>query len=136
MSVINHDAENVLLLRVGCITLLIALVLAWCLVMSGMEIPFVVEVFKSKKALLSAHLDFLMMTMLLVAIYATRIPLPMYVQWPMAIGSVTNPTCFLLEAMFPEYDAPLMLEFTWISIVIATIGYGLAAIKLFRATMK
>ncbi len=136
MSTIDHSADNVLLLRVGCITLLIALVLAWCLVLSGMEIQFVLDIFKSKKALLSSHLDFLMMTMLLVAIYATRIPLPMYVQWPTAIGSVTNPTCFLLESIFPEYDAPLMLEFVYASIVIATVGYGLAAIKLFRATMK
>ena len=136
MNVEDKHAGNVLLLRVGCITLLIALVLAWCLVFSGMQAAFFLALFESKKALLSAHLDFLMMTMLLMAIYASKISLPLFVQWPMVIGSITNPTCFLLEAIYPEYDAPLMMEFTWVSITLTTIGYGLAAVKLFRSTLE
>ena len=65
MAETDKHAGNVLLLRVGMLTLLIALVLAWCLVLTkGMQLPFALEIFKQTDKLLSAHLDFLMMTII------------------------------------------------------------------------
>jgi hypothetical protein len=133
----DKHAGNVILLRVACITLLIALVLAWCLVFTiPMKIPFFLNIFKNTDKLLSAHLDFLMMTMLLLGFYASKISLPKYVLWPMAIGSICNPTAFILNSIFPKSDAPLIGIFIFTTITLTTIGYGMAAIKVFRHTLN
>jgi len=135
----NEDkhAGNVILLRVACLTLLIALVLAWCLVFSiPMKIPFFLEIFKKTDKLLSAHLDFLMMTMLLLGFYAAKIRLPKYVLWPMAIGSIGNPSAFILNSVFPDSTSPFIALFIFTTITLTTIGYGLAAIKVMRYSLK
>lgn len=133
----DKHAGNVILLRVACISLIIGLILAWCLVFTkGMKIPFFLDIFKNTDKLLSAHLDFLMMTMLLLGFYASKIPLPKYVLWPMAIGSIGNPTAFILNSVFPTSTSPLIMLFIYTTISLTTFGYGLAAIKLFRYSLK
>lgn len=135
----NDDKHfgNVILLRVGMISLLIALVLAWCLVFTkGMKLPFALEIFKQPEKLLSSHLDFLMMTMLLLGFYCVRVPLPVMARWPMAIGSITNPTCFLIESLYTGYPPAAYLPFVYVSITLTTIGYAIAAITLLRWTLK
>jgi hypothetical protein len=137
MSNDDRHAGNVLLLRVACISLLIALALAWCLVGThAMKLPAALEFFKDPDKLLSSHLDFLMMTMLLLGIYASKIPLPAWVCWPMAIGSITNPTIFLINAIAPDLQNPVLGLFILASLVLTTFGYGMAAIKLFRSTTR
>ena len=137
MSADDKHAGNVILLRVACISLLLALVLAWCLVFTNaIQVQAALDIFKDTDKLLSAHLDFLMMTMLLLGFYASKITLPLYVVWPMAIGSITNPTCFLLESLFPGSEHPAIGLFIMVSIVIATFGYGMGAIKVMRATLR
>lgn len=135
MSSDDRHAGNQLLLRTGCITLLIALVLAWCLVGThAMKIPAALEFFKDPDKLLSSHLDYLMMSMLLFGIYASKIPLPKWVQWPTAIGSITNPLLFFLQSI--HFMFPGMRLFVLASITLTTIGYGIVAIKLFRNSLK
>ena len=140
MSEDDKHAGNVILLRVACITLLIALVLAWCLVAThAVKLPMALELFKNPDKLLSSHLDFLMMTMLLLGFYAAKVRLPAYVLWPMAIGSIGNPGLFLLEAIQSGPagpPGPLMGIIIITSITLTTFGYGMAAIKVFRSTLK
>ena len=136
MNVADKHAGNVLLLRVGMISLLIALVLAWGLVGSGMKVPFVLEIFKQTDKLLSAHLDFLMMTMLLFGFYCAKVPLPAIARWPMAIGSITNPTCFLIESMYAAHPPEWYMSFAMPSVILTTIGYGIAAITVLRSTLR
>ena len=133
----DRHAGNVLLLRVAMISLLIALVLAWCLVFTkGMKLPFAVELFARPDKLLSAHLDFLMMTMLLFGFYCVRAPLPAIARWPMAIGSITNPTCFLIESVYAGAPPEWYMTFVFPSIVLTTVGYAVASITLLRWTMR
>lgn len=133
----DRHAGNVVLLRVACISLLIALVLAWCLSLSlGLRLPFLLEIFKDTDRLLSAHLDFLMMTMLLLGFYHLKIPFPPAARWGMAIGSITNPTVFLIQAMSPTLASPLFLVFIYTSITVTTVGYALAAIISLRSTLR
>ncbi len=135
VSADDQHAGNVILLRTACISLLIGLVLAWCLVGThAMKIPAALEFFKFPDKLLSSHLDFLMMSMLLFGIYASKIPLPKWVQWPMAIGSITNPLLFLLQSI--PFGFPGMKIFVLASITLTTVGYGLTCIKLFRYSLK
>ena len=137
MSNDDRHAGNVLLLRAGMLTLLIALVLAWCLVFTkGMKLPFAVELFHHSDKLLSAHLDFLMMTMLLFGFYCVRAPLPAIARWPMAIGSFTNPACFLIESVHVGAPGAWYQFFVFPSIVLTTIGYGIGAITLLRWSMR
>lgn len=126
---------NIILLRTAAITLIIGLILAWCLVFTiPMKIPYFLQIFKDTDALLSAHLDFLMMTMLLLGFYASKIPLPSYVVWPMALGSIGNPTLFLFGAL--ELKFSLMPIIVLSSILLTTIGYGLASIKVLRYSFR
>lgn len=133
----DRHAGNVVLLRVACLSLLIALVLAWCLSLSlGLRLPFLLELFKDTDRLLSSHLDFLMMTMLLLGFYNLKIPFPFVVRWGMAIGSITNPTVFLIQALAPTLASPVFLLFIYTSITITTIGYAMAAIIAFRTSLR
>lgn len=133
----DRHAGNVVLLRVACISLLIALVLAWCLSLSlGMRLPFLLQTFQDTDRLLSAHLDFLMMTMLLLGFYHLKIPFPFVVRWGMAIGSISNPTVFLIQSLSPTLAAPWFLLFIYTSITITTIGYAMAAIISFRTSLR
>lgn len=137
MSADDRHAGNVILLQVACISLLIALVLAWCLVFTiPFKVQFFLDIFKNTDKLLSAHLDFLMMTMLLLGFYAAKVPLPGYVRWPMAIGSIGNPTAFLIESILPGVQHPLIGLFIMTTITLTTFGYGMASIKVFRSTLK
>lgn len=131
----DKHAGNVILLRTASLSLLIALVLAWCLVFTiPMKIPYFLAIFKDTEALLSSHLDFLMMTMLLLGFYASKITLPKYVIWPMAIGSIGNPTLFLFTAL--GIAGPFVKIIVLISILCTTFGYGMAAIKVLRYSLK
>lgn len=138
MNDTDRHAGNVLLLRIGMISLLIALVLAWCLVFTkGMKLPFAVELFKQPDKLLSSHLDFLMMTMLLLGFYCVRTPLPAIARWPMAIGSITNPTCFLIESVYSGHPTiSWYMPFVFTSITLTTIGYAIASITLLRWSLR
>ena len=128
---------NVLLLRTACLTLLIGLVLAWVLTFTKLlKVPFMVAIFQHSEYLLASHLDFLMMAMLLFGIYASKISLPKFVQWPMAIGSVTNPGLFLVAAVIGNSKDPVIMGLVVLSFVLTTFGYGLAAIKLLRYSLK
>ncbi len=136
MSTDKH-AGNVTLLRTGCVTLIIALVLAWCLTFTKLvKVPFMVELFAHPENLLSSHLDFLMMTMLLLGIYASKIPLPKFIQYPMAIGSLTNPGLFLVAAILGNDLNPVLMLLVVISFGLTTFGYGMAAIKLLRFSLR
>jgi len=101
-----------------------------------MKLSFFLNIFQNTDKLLSAHLDFLMMTMLLLGFYASKITLPKYVIWPMAIGSIGNPTAFILNSVFPDSTSPLIGVFIYTTITLTTIGFGLAAIKVFRYSLK
>ena len=135
----NEDkhAGNVILLRTAALTLLMGLVLAWCLVMTrGMKIPYMLNIFTSTENLLSGHLDYLMMTMLLLGFYASKIRLPKFVVWPMALGSVGNPTAFLVLAIAPKIHSLPYILFLYTTLSLTTFGFGMAAIKALRDSLK
>ena len=60
----------------------------------GFKLPFILKNFKETDSLLSARLDFLMMTMLLLGFDNLKILYPAFVRLAMAVGSITNPTVF------------------------------------------
>lgn len=133
------------MLRASGIYLIIALLLAWSMVGLHMKLPFLMDLFPGDfQRLLSAHLDFLIMTALLLALASTRISFPGIVRWAMVIGAFTNSSVFLILAMFPAYDhasgayalssggTGIYKLYSGASFIITTIGFGGAAITLIR----
>lgn len=143
----SRHAGNVVLLRGAILWLLMALVLAWCLVGMGFSVPGINMIFKGYDRLIQAHIDFLLMSALIFGFYAAKVPLPWHVRWSIVIGAFTNSSLFLLMSIFPvlldpkaENFAPeglfpvLFRLYLFASLCITTYGFGMGAIIIFRST--
>jgi len=131
-----------LLVVVGSLCLLVTLVLAWCL--AGVRsAAFMKKLFPSYQNLLKAHIDYLLMTGLLMTFFMLfshfrLAPSPLVVV-AMCAGSFMNPVGFIALAMKPDLrqhpTSPFGLIMTC-SFTLTTIGYagatwsvGLAAVR-------
>ncbi|HLF97703.1 MAG TPA: hypothetical protein VI457_11220 [Methylococcaceae bacterium] len=134
------------LIRGAVLWLLVALLVAWCMVSLNLGLPGFHAVFQGKVSrLLQAHLDFLLMSALLFGFYAAGVPLRWHVRWTMVVGAFTNPSVFLLQAMFPVLDMPMPSEdafpalfrlYAMVSVVITTYGFGGGALCVLRSTFR
>jgi hypothetical protein len=136
---------NIILLRGAALWVLVALVLAWCLVALKMEAPLMNAVFPGKfSRVLQAHIDFLLMSALLLGFYGTRIPLAWPVRWAMVVGAFTNSSLFVLQAAFPILDGPpaegfgpaLFRSYLISSIVLTSFGFAGACVTVLRASFR
>lgn len=142
----DKHAGNIVLLQFGCLWLLAALALAWCLVGLGFDIAPFHALFPGKyQRVLQAHLDFLIMSALILGFYGARVPLPWHIRWAMGVGAFTNSSLFLLMALFPGLDpttpvagpfATLYLGYTLLSIVLASYGFGKGAVAVLKSTVR
>ncbi|MGR8997882.1 MAG: hypothetical protein ACU88J_02385 [Gammaproteobacteria bacterium] len=142
----NHNSQhagNAILLRGATLWLLLAMVLAWCLVFMKLELPFIKVIFKDFDRLLQGHLDLLLMSALIFGFYGAKVPLPWHVRWSMVIGALTNSSLFLIQSIFPVLNAPsedifsiAFRVFLTISIIITTYGFGRGAVIIFRSTLE
>jgi hypothetical protein len=141
-----RHAGNIVLLRGACLWLLAALALAWCLVGLSFDIPLVKALLPGKFARVrQAHIDLLLMTALILGIYAAKTPLPWHVRWAMVVGAFTNSSLFLLPAIFPILDGPepapglagqAYFFYLIASIVTTSYGFGKAAVTVLRSTLE
>lgn len=137
---------NVVLLRGACLGLLAALLLAWCLVGLAFGVPVFNSIFPGKYTrVLQAHIDFLLMAALIFGIYATHTTLPWHVRWAMVVGAFTNPSIFVLQALFPVIDSAepppgflstLFLVVLFASLLTASYGFGKASVLIFLSTWR
>ncbi|HYE36451.1 hypothetical protein [Methylocaldum sp.] len=142
----SRHAGNVVLIRGAALWLLMALVLAWCMVGLNFAVPVLPGLFQGKfPRLLQAHLDFLLMSALIFGFYAARVPLPWHVRWAMVVGAFTNSSLFLMQAIFPVLDTPTPSEGLFpaafrllllASIVVTSYGFGKGAVIVLRSTFK
>lgn len=140
------EASNILLLRGAALWLLVAILLAFCLVGLSFGVPFLKAIFAGKQTrLVQSHIDFLLMTALILGFYAARVPLHWTVRWAMVIGAFTNSSLFLLQAIFPELDSPTPAEgplpsffriYLMASLPTATYGFGGAALSVLWSTFR
>jgi len=143
MQDVKH-AGNVVLLRGAGLWLLMALLLAWCMVGMNFGVPGLKEIFQGKfTRLLQAHIDFLLMTALILGFYAAKVPLPWHVRWAMVVGAFTNSSLFLLMAIFPQLDSPTpvpgllpeIFKFYLLASVLTTsYGFGKGAVIVLKST--
>jgi len=131
-----------LLVVVGSLCLLITLVLAWCLV-GVRSSAFMKRLFPNYQNLLKAHLDYLMMTGLLMIFfllfnYFGVSPSPLVV-FAMSIGSFMNPVGFIALAVKPHLRQQPTSPFGVVmagSFTLTTIGYAGAAWSIGQAALR
>jgi len=139
----ESHAGNIVLIRGAALWLLMALLLAWCMVGLNFGISPVKAIFAGKfTRLLQAHIDFLLMTALILGFYAARVRLPWHVRWAMVVGAFTNSSLFLLMALFPALDNPaapppqLFQMYLLASIITTSYGFGKGAVIVLRSTIR
>lgn len=137
-----HIQSSVLVVA-GSLSLTITLGLAWCLAgMRYMEWGFLKKLFPNYQYLLKAHIDYLLMTGLLLLFFLLfdhfRLsPSPM-ILIAMIIGSLLNPFGFLVLAIKPTLRQHPSTPFGAImagSFVLTTVGYVGAAWSVARAAL-
>jgi hypothetical protein len=143
---VNQDAKhagNIVLIRGAALWLLMALVLAWCMVGLNFGVIPLKALFTGKfTRLLQAHLDFLIMSSLILGFYAAKVTLPWHVRWAMVVGAFTNSSLFLLMAIFPILDNPaspppqLFKMYLFASLITTSYGFGKASVIVLRSTFK
>lgn len=120
------------LVLVACFCLATSLVLAWCLTATRvMKLPAAVGLFKDTDALLKAHIDYLLMALLLFVFYllfeGLGVVPSVLVLVGMCAGSIMNPGAFLALAIDPTLSKEPGGAFgiaVGLSFVLTTIGYG------------
>lgn len=136
-------AGNVVLIRGACLWMLMALLLAWCMVGLNFGIAPLKDILAGKfTRLLQAHIDFLLMSALIFGYYAAKVQFPWHVRWAMVVGAFTNSSLFLLMAILPILDTPkvpppqIFQIYLFASILITSYGFGKGAVLIFRSTFK
>ncbi|WP_226661753.1 hypothetical protein [Microbulbifer aggregans] len=141
----NNDK---LLLRGAGSYIIVGLALAWCLIGVYNGVGFIKAIFPGNpERVLQAHLDFLLMSALILGVSALRISLARHIRWAMVIGAFTNSGIFIVFAMAPTTDpgsevflpdslANQILHYAIrTSFIITTYGFGGAAIAIIRSTL-
>src|SRR3954469_9053461 len=136
-----HNYSSILVVT-GSLCLLITLGLAWCLV-GVRSSPFMKRAFPSYQHLLKAHLDYLMMTGLLMIFFLLfnqfhASPSPVVV-FSMCAGSFMNPIGFIALAMKPTLRQQPNSPFGAVmagSFTLTTIGYAGAAWSIGQAALR
>ena len=123
---------NVLVVA-GSLCMAITLVLAWCLV-GVRSSAFMKKLFPSHPQLLKAHIDYLLMSGLLMIFYLLfahfRVSVSPAILVSMGVGSLMNPVGFLVLAIKPDVRQQPTSPFGAImagSFTLTTIGYMGAA---------
>ena len=135
-----HNYSSALVV-VGSVCLLVALVLAWCLV-GVRSTAFMKTMFPNYQYLLKAHIDYLLMTGLLMIFFLLfthfRVsPSPLVVA-AMSVGSLVNPLGFLALALKPDLNQKPTSPFGVVmagSFTSTTIGYAGAAWSVGQAAL-
>ncbi|HDY86310.1 MAG TPA: hypothetical protein ENH74_11615 [Methylophaga sp.] len=145
----SKHAGNVVMLRGACLWIIMALLLAWSLVGLYNHLDILKAIFPgSPKRVLQAHLDFLIMSALILGFYAAKVFLPWHVRWAMVMGAFTNSSLFLMYALFPTLDPlhdtfnPIGLGpdifniYLYTSLLMTSYGFGKASVLVFKSTFE
>lgn len=140
---------HLVLLRGACLWILMALILAWCMVGIYNDVSVFRSVFEGDfKRVLQAHLDFLIMSALILGFYATKVRLPWHVRWAMVVGAFTNSSLFMIQAVFPTTDpesvtyvtsgfwASLFNIYLYSSLIMTSYGFGKGAVLVLKSTFR
>ncbi len=91
---------------------------------------------KDYGVLIKAHIDFVLMSLYCLALYATArtigVELPVLACWLVAIGGFTNPGVFVIAAFKPDFWQAMWVKvYTMASFIVTTVGFLWVAGVLF-----
>lgn len=116
----------------GSVLLLISLALAWlATAVRILNVASLKKRFPAHDNLIKAHIDYLLMALLLFVFYLIGDTLSLALVVPMLIGATINPFLFIVFATYSDPNAkpsPLFMITAFISFVCTTVGFGGAAI--------
>lgn len=143
------NAPNIVMIRGACLWMIMALLLAWCIVGLYNQVELFQAIFPgSPKRVLQAHLDFLIMSALILGFYAVKVVLPWHVRWAMVVGAFTNSSLFLAYGLFPSLDplhdlfnpnttgAFVFNVYLYASLIMTSYGFGKASVIIFKTTFE
>ncbi|TKJ38361.1 hypothetical protein CEE37_12640 [candidate division LCP-89 bacterium B3_LCP] len=85
---------------------------------------------KDRKQLLQAHLDYFFMGILLILAGTVLQPIPIWITIPMIIGSLGNPSVFLINSINPELPQNMMYRlFILISCGLTAFAWGAMGVR-------
>ena len=115
--------------------LLASLALAWVATFARLIVLRSIQIrIKDSGALVRAHIDLLLMSLLCMAFHAVRIPLPTAACWMVVIGGFTNPSLFIFRALNPDATPTWRRKtFRVASFLTTTIGNGWIGWTIFQA---
>ncbi len=119
---------------VGAIEMLLSLALAWLGVFAlYIRPPFLTRLFPRPVYIIKAHIDYLLMALLLFAFFSLRVHQPGWLVVCAIIGSITNPLMFAMLATRKTSDMPATSPMGLLSVasfIITTIGFGGFSIRI------
>lgn len=124
----------------AAINLLVSLLLAWIasFIVYTKNRPLQ-RIFVSTRYLIRAHIDFLLMSLLLIATYYVitefSLTVPAFVIVLAIIGAVYNPSGFVISAIKPQLSEPkttINKIVTLLAFIPATIGFGYPMVQVLR----
>lgn len=112
--------------------LIVSLALAWLSVAALHVRPaWTAARFPRPHYLVKAHIDYLLMSLLLYVFFLLAVPLPAWTVACMVLGSIANPLLFVVMAAVPQPDtrpgAPIGIA-SLVSFAVTTAGFGGAAV--------
>jgi hypothetical protein len=115
-----------ILLKGAVVMVIAALASAWIMTFArwfpvkGIDGDFL----KDYKTLIRAHVDYILMALLCLALYGIKVPLSVTACWLVVIGGIANPSIFVIAAFNPNFwDKPVSRIYTAASFVVSTIGF-------------
>ena len=129
-----------LLIVIAAINLLLSLLLAWLasFIVYAKNRPLQ-RIFVSTRYLIRAHIDFLLMSLLLIAMHYVvdefSLTIPAYIIVLAVIGAVYNPLGFVILAIKPQLSEPKTTTskvVTLLAFLPTTIGFGYPMIQVLR----
>ncbi len=90
-----------LLTRLGILEIAFSAVIVPWLLFEPVQ-KFLPGLLQDSKQLLQAHLDYFFMGILLILAGTVLQPVPNWIAWPLVLGSLGNPTIFLINALAPK----------------------------------
>ena len=95
-----------LLTRLGVLEIAFSAILVPLFLFEGVQGLFP-RALKDRRQLLSAHLDYFFMGILLILSGTVLQPIPNWIAWPLVFGSLCNPTTFLIGAFSDTWPKKL-----------------------------
>jgi hypothetical protein len=112
--------------------IILSLVIAWmATAVRILNVKPLKQMFPAHQNLVKAHIDYILMALLLMAFYLINVELPVWIIGAMLVGGFLNPFLFIVAAMNkPEAFRPgaVFMTITMFSFVSTTVGFAGAAI--------